>query len=129
MLTATAPGSSWPFCRIAPKWLGTWKARPRYVLLPTFGQDAFSHPAHPASPHQSGGCVLDSHRQELPRVRWDYRRPYPSTSFAATPQWAPATITLKGPPWASTSRLCLVPALPPSVGLRPIKSPQNVLSP
>ena len=43
--------------------------------------------------------------------------------------FAPATTMLKGPPSPSTRRLRLVPALPRSVGLGPIRSPQNVPCP
>ena len=39
--------------------------------------------------------------------------------------FAPATVMLKGPPSRSTSRLRFTPALPRSVGLGPIRSPQN----
>src|SRR5919106_6534849 len=151
MLAVTVPDNSWLSCRIGPRWPDTWPAKPRCAPPPIGGRDAFAHPTPPASPHQSGGCALDIHRQEQPDAQWDYRTPYPDTGFCGDSavgsgrsttmasrvaakslvSWtlAPATITLKGPPAASTSRLCLLPALPRSVGLRPIRSPQNGLSP
>jgi hypothetical protein len=120
MLTATTPGSSWPSCHIAPGWLGTWKAKPRCAPLPTLGRDAFSLHAHPASPHQSGGCALAIQRQEPPDAQWDYHRPCPDTGLAATQQRALA-VPPRWPRWSPPKvwgHGCWLPPRSRSRGLR-----------
>ncbi len=105
MLIATTPGSSWLSYHIAPEWLDTWKARPRFAPLPNVGRDAFSHPTDPASLPRSGGCAPDIHMLEQPDVQWDYRRPCPDIGFAAIPPWAQA-VPLRWPQWSLPKIWC-----------------------
>ena len=151
MRAVTHRGSSLPSCRTGPGPHGTWRAMPASVPQPTGAPDTACRQRRPASPRRCVGCAPYSRVRRQPHGLKDC--PYPlsrhrcwgsssvgcgrSTTMAsrvasnslASCTFAPATTMLKGPPSPSTRRLRLVPALPRSVGLGPIRSPQNVPCP
>ena len=138
-------------CRSAPVSPGTWTASPGCVPPPTAGLDRSSRPIGPISPRKYAGPIRRTcgWYPASATVPWPVELSYPlsrhrfwtpsgrsttmlsSVGLRSFVSWtlAPATTTLSGPPAPSTKMLFLLPALPRSVGLRPIAPPQNVLSP
>ena len=151
MRAVTHRGSSLPSCRTGPGPHGTWRAMPASVPQPTGAPDTACRQRRPASPRRCVGCAPYSRVRRQPHGLKDCHTICPDTGVGVPPRWAvgrsttmasrvasnslssctfaPATTMLKGPPSPSTRRLRLVPALPRSVGLGPIRSPQNVPCP
>ena len=135
-----------PFCRSAPVSPGTWTASSRCAPPPTGGRERSSLPIGPASP--SPMRRMCGQYWKAATVPWPVGLSYPLSkhrfwvpSGRATTMlsrvglksfvsWtlAPATATLRGPPAASTRMLFLLPALPRSVGLRPMAPPKTGLA-
>ena len=147
MPVVTTPGSSSISCHSGSGWLDIWRAKPVFVLQPIAEQDTFSRQTYRVSPRQYAGYEVGTHAQPHSDVQWDCHTPYQDIGAGDSQLWAlgrwttvackvafkslvswtlaPATTTLKGPPASSTRMLRLVPALPRSVGFRPIRSPPN----
>ena len=124
---------------------------PPSVPQPTGAPDTACRQRRPASPRRCVGCAPYSRVRRQPHGLEGLSYPLSrhrcwgsssvgcgrSTTMAsrvasnslASCTFAPATTMLKGPPSPSTRRLRLVPALPRSVGLGPIRSPKNVPCP
>ena len=122
---------------------------PASVPQPTGAPDTACCQRGPASPHRCVVCAPDSRVRRQPHGLKDCHTLCPhrcwgffsvgcgrSTTMAprvasnnlASWTLAPATIMLNGPPSPSTRRLRLLPALPRSVELGPIRSPKTCLA-
>ena len=127
----------------APESPGIWTASPRCVPPPTAGRGRFSRPIDPASPPRCAGYADSTGKRQRSRGLWDCHTLCPGTGFErlpdAPPLYSPRSVsrvsyhgrwlqlTLR-----SVARLprrpgcsSLLPALPRSVGLRPIRPPQT----
>ena len=124
---------------------------PASVPQPTGAPDTACRQRRPASPHRCVGCAPYSRVWRQRHGLKDCHTLCPDTGVGVPPQWAvvvppqwrpgspptawhrarllPQPQCSRGRPLHPTRRLRLVPALPRSVGLGPIRSPQNVPCP
>ena len=132
-----------PSCRSAPVSPGTWTASLGCAPPPTGGQERSALPIGPASPPQCAGCADSTGRQQrspvaggivIPFVQAQVLGAFRARHYDAL-QGRPQEFRIvhvgsshrhaQGSPAASTRMLFLLPALPRSVGLRPMAPPQN----